>query len=154
MHPQPSHGGGIVGDRLTPQNHNRANNGSIKHMGSELSQAGEDSSIMVSRVWVVFHDQNRHQQHGYDAVDTAQQQASEGIEGQCGKTQKCGVDEGEADAHGDVKCQAHRKRGVLTRAYQQGSSSLYHIHMGPAQPAGKQQGNRHGHSPSETGREQ
>ena len=87
----------------------------------------------------MFHDQNRHQQHGYDAVDAAEQQAGEGVEWQRGETQKCGVDKREADSHGDVDGQSDWKRERLARADNQGSSSLYDIHMDAAQPAWKQE---------------
>ncbi len=65
-----------------------------------------------------------------------------------------GVDEREADSHGDVDGQAHGKSERLARADNQESSGLYDIHMDAAQPAGKQEENRHGNSPGKTCRQQ
>ena len=64
------------------KSHDQSDGESIEHVSGQLRQAGGWASLVIPRNGVVFHNQNRHQQHHYDAVEATQKQTCESIEWQ------------------------------------------------------------------------
>jgi len=60
---------------LSHQTHYRSDDCSIEHVCTQLSQAGGGSPVVIFFIRMVLHDQNRDQQHGYHAVETAKEQS-------------------------------------------------------------------------------
>ena len=64
------------------KSHDQSDGESVEHVSGQLRQASRGASLVIPRHGVVLHNQNRHQQHHYDAVEPAQKQAGESIEWQ------------------------------------------------------------------------
>ena len=64
------------------KSHDQSDGESVEHVSSQLRQAGCWAALVIPRHGVVFHNQNRYQQHHYDAVEAAQKQSGQSIEWQ------------------------------------------------------------------------